>query len=117
MARQLSKTGVNTGATVEALHVSQSVDAFTGLASYDITISGSLVITGSTVLSGSTSLVGISGNDSDNDGNVLVLDPSTNTLYVTGSYGGAGGAGDKGQKGETGSTGAAGPTGPKRSKR
>jgi hypothetical protein len=36
MARQLSKSGVITGQTVEATHVSQSVDAFTGLASYDI---------------------------------------------------------------------------------
>ena len=59
MARQLSKSGVITGQTVEATHVSQSVDAFTGLASYDIQISGSLVITGSTILSGSTSLVGV----------------------------------------------------------
>jgi hypothetical protein len=82
MAKQLSKSNIISGQTVEALHVSQSVDAFTGIDAYDIIISGSLTVSGSTVFSGSTSLVGITGNDSDNDGNVLVLDPSTNTLYM-----------------------------------
>ena len=122
MARILSNTGIVTGQTVEALQVSQSIDAFTGAKSYDITVSGSFTVTGSAIFSGSTALVGISGNDSDNDGSVIVLDPSTNTLYTTGSYGGAGSGspGPKGQKGEIGSKGqtgadstTAGPTGPK----
>ena len=33
--------------TINAWHVSQSVDAFTGTEDYDITVSGSLTITGS----------------------------------------------------------------------
>ena len=77
MAKQFSNSGILTGQTVEASHVSQSVDAFTGADAYDISISGSFRITGSTILSGSTAFVGVTGNDSSNDGNVLVLDPST----------------------------------------
>jgi len=49
----LSKTGITTGATIEVGHVTQSVDAFTGLVSYDITLSGSLTLTGSLNQSGS----------------------------------------------------------------
>jgi len=49
----LSKTGITTGATIQVGHVTQSVDAFTGLVSYDITISGSLTLTGSLNQSGS----------------------------------------------------------------
>ena len=47
MAKNLTKTGITTGNTVEAFHVTQSVDAFTGIDAYDITISGSLNVTGS----------------------------------------------------------------------
>tara|TARA_R100001460_G_scaffold266_5_gene1169 strand:- start:15196 stop:16059 length:864 start_codon:yes stop_codon:yes gene_type:complete len=47
MAKTLSKTGITTGNTVKAFHVTQSVDAFTGIDDYDITISGSLTVTGS----------------------------------------------------------------------
>ena len=53
MANTLSKTGVVTGQTIEALQVSQSVDAFTGGSAYDITISGSLTLTGSLLQTGS----------------------------------------------------------------
>jgi hypothetical protein len=49
----LSKTGITTGATIQVGHVTQSVDAFTGLVSYDITVSGSLTLTGSLNQSGS----------------------------------------------------------------
>lgn len=42
-----SKTGITTGNTIQAWHVTQSIDAFTGLISYDITLSGSLTLTGS----------------------------------------------------------------------
>ena len=49
----LSKTGITTGATIQVGHVTQSVDAFTGLVSYDITLSGSLTLTGSLNQSGS----------------------------------------------------------------
>jgi hypothetical protein len=49
----LSKTGITNGATIQTGHVTQSVDAFTGLVSYDITLSGSLTLTGSLNQSGS----------------------------------------------------------------
>ena len=41
--------------TIESWHVSQSVDAFTGVAAYDITLSGSFTLTGSQYVSGSIS--------------------------------------------------------------
>tara|TARA_R110000822_G_scaffold72875_4_gene175163 strand:+ start:3855 stop:5513 length:1659 start_codon:yes stop_codon:yes gene_type:complete len=47
MAKELSKVGISTGLDIEAHHVTQSVDAFTGLDAYDVTISGSLEVTGS----------------------------------------------------------------------
>jgi len=46
MAKVLSKTGVRTGQTIQAFHISQSVDAFTGLSAYNITISGGLTVNG-----------------------------------------------------------------------
>jgi hypothetical protein len=57
MANQLIKTGITTGQTIQPFHVTQSVDAFTGLTAYDITISGSLTLTGSV-----SSLNGFTGN-------------------------------------------------------
>lgn len=47
MAKILDKTGITTGNTVEAYHVTQSIDAFSGLDAYDITLSGSFIMTGS----------------------------------------------------------------------
>ena len=41
MAKILSKAGITTSGTVQAGHVSQSIDAFAGLEAYDITLSGS----------------------------------------------------------------------------
>jgi hypothetical protein len=38
MANTLSKTGIINGQTIQPFHVTQSVDAFTGLTAYDITI-------------------------------------------------------------------------------
>ena len=46
MAKILSKAGITTSGTVQAGHVSQSIDAFTGLEAYDITTSGSFTVTG-----------------------------------------------------------------------
>jgi hypothetical protein len=43
----LSKTGITTGNTVEPGHVTQSIDAFTGIEAYDISLSGSFNMTGS----------------------------------------------------------------------
>lgn len=42
-----SKAGITTGGTIQTWHVTQSIDAFTGTAAYDITISGSTTFTGS----------------------------------------------------------------------
>jgi len=47
MALTLSQTGIETSNTVEAWHVTQSIDAFTGTEAYDITLSGSFNMTGS----------------------------------------------------------------------
>lgn len=44
----LSKTGIVNNSTVEAWHVTQSVDAFTGQVGYDITISGSFNLVNTT---------------------------------------------------------------------
>jgi hypothetical protein len=57
MANILTKTGITTGQTIQPFHVTQSVDAFTGITAYDITISGSLTLTGSV-----SSLNGFTGN-------------------------------------------------------
>jgi len=43
----LSKTGITTGNTVESGHVTQSIDAFSGIEQYDIFLSGSFNMTGS----------------------------------------------------------------------
>jgi hypothetical protein len=53
MANVLSKSGITNASTIQAWHVSQSVDALTAVSAYDITISGSLTVTGSTNISGS----------------------------------------------------------------
>ena len=53
MANTLSKSGIVTGHEVDAWHVTQSIDAFTGVSAYDITVSGSFTLTGSLKVSGS----------------------------------------------------------------
>lgn len=107
-----SKAGITTGGTIQAWHVTQSVDAFTGTTSYDIVISGSTTFTGSVQsLNGYTgSLFGIASQadtatitssvspnflavallnttQSDNtairfDNDSLKYNPATNTLLV-----------------------------------
>jgi hypothetical protein len=47
MAKILNKIGITTGNTVEAYHVTQSIDAFSGIEAYDISLSGSFNMTGS----------------------------------------------------------------------
>lgn len=47
MALKLNKTGITNGNTVQAYHVTQSIDAFTGIVAYDISLSGSFNLTGS----------------------------------------------------------------------
>ena len=47
MANILSQIGIETTNIVEAWHVTQSIDAFTGVVDYDISLSGSFNMTGS----------------------------------------------------------------------
>ena len=48
MAKILTQIGIETGDFVEAFHVSQSIDAFTGVEDYDITLSGSFTLVNGT---------------------------------------------------------------------
>jgi len=47
MANNLTKSGITSNGTIEAWHVTQSIDAFTGTEAYNINLSGSLAVTGS----------------------------------------------------------------------
>lgn len=78
MANTLNKIGITTGNTVEAYHVSQSIDAFAGLEEYDIALSGSFNLTGSITIDGLTTPI---------VPNIITFDPSTNTLHTTSSIG------------------------------
>jgi hypothetical protein len=53
MAQTLSTSGIVTGQDVQTWHVTQSIDAFTKVSSFDITVSGSFTLTGSLKVSGS----------------------------------------------------------------
>jgi hypothetical protein len=84
MALVLSKTGITTSNTVEAWHVTQSVDALTGAAAYDISISGSLKVTGSIATT-----QGISGSFTGSFGgnlNGTALLATTASYALTSSY-------------------------------
>ena len=48
MALTLSKTGITDGQVITAAQITQSIDALTGAAAYDITISGSFALIGTT---------------------------------------------------------------------
>ena len=74
MAKTLSKTGIITNNIVEAFHVTQSIDAFSGTEAYDITLSGSLVLTGSLDVDG-----GITGSLL---GTASFVDTSINTRNI-----------------------------------
>ena len=52
MANILSKNNILTGEQVEAWNITQSIDAFTKAAEYDITLSGSFTLTGSFKVNG-----------------------------------------------------------------
>lgn len=58
MANTLTKAGITTGNTVEAFHVTQSIDAFSGTEAYDISLSGSFNMTGPTDINGDTTITG-----------------------------------------------------------
>ena len=48
MAKILTQIGIESGDFVEAFHVTQSIDAFTGVEDYDITVSGSFTLVNGT---------------------------------------------------------------------
>lgn len=50
MASTLSNSGISSGSMVETTHITQIVNAFTGIQAYNITLSGSLTVTGSVIL-------------------------------------------------------------------
>jgi hypothetical protein len=52
MALNLSTTGIVDGQIITAAQITQSIDALTGTAAYDITVSGSFVLNGGTTGSG-----------------------------------------------------------------
>lgn len=68
MANTLNKIGITTGNTVEAYHVTQSIDAFTSTEAYDISLSGSFNMTGSI------------------NGQPLIINPLTASYAMTASY-------------------------------
>lgn len=76
MAKTLTQVGIETGNTVEAYHVTQSIDAFTGVDAYDISLSGSFNVTGS---------VAISGLSNTSQTNILTIDTTTGQLFYTSS--------------------------------
>jgi hypothetical protein len=84
MANILSKTGIQANTVIKPWHVTQSIDAFTGISAYDITLSGSLILTGS---------VGINGLAQQAYNRVLVIDSSTGNVAYTasGALSGSGG--------------------------
>ena len=79
MANTFISTSIATGLVIEASHVTQSADAFTGTEAYDITISGSLTNTGPSTLTGLTNLVA-----SDASNLTLEINESASFNFLTG---------------------------------
>jgi len=87
MALTLSTSGITNSGTIQAAHVSQSIDALKGTHAYNLTPSGSFTFTGDTVFNGT-----ISGNKSkiitsqvSNDSTITfnVNGDSTSTYVLT----------------------------------
>jgi hypothetical protein len=96
---------INQGYTINAWHVSQSVNAFTGTGSYDIDIDGSLTVTGSIYHESAQDAAGVLSN-------VVVRNNATGEYFITGSYGGGGGgSGTSGSSGSSGTSGSSGSSG------
>ena len=82
MAKRLDKSDIASLNTIRPYHVSQSVDAFTGIEAYDINISGSFQVTGSTILSGSVTMQTLTTTAQTD---VLTYNSSTGRVYYTAS--------------------------------
>ena len=81
MALTLSQTGIAQTQTINAWHVTQSVNAFTGTNAYDITISGSLTVIGPmTATASAANTAYIASNPSTNSDFTLVFKNSTGAL-------------------------------------
>lgn len=87
MALTLSNTGIAVSQSILAAQISQSVDAFTNTAAYDISLSGSLKVTGSLIFSSSDGFIKAPGLSEQNVSNVLVYQTSTGNIFYTGSTG------------------------------
>ena len=92
----LLKTGITTGESVEAWHITQSIDAFSGLDAYDITLSGSLTLQNGTQQNGGVAITDANGLIN------FIPSSSFNTGSFTGSFTGNG-------SGLTGITASVGP--------
>jgi hypothetical protein len=92
MAKILDKSTIVSLGIVRPGHVSQSVDAFTGIEAYDITISGSLTVTGSNefeigngiflISSGSTPVFSI-----DNQGQTTISSSTQDIFLIKNTIG------------------------------
>ena len=89
MANTLSPTGIQTNQTIEASQVSQSIDAFTGAAPYDITISGSLELTGtgSLTTAGAVTFTEVVTNTSPDPNTLNVVNIDANGRLFSGTPG------------------------------
>jgi hypothetical protein len=78
----LSNIGITSGSKVEAWHVTQSIDAFTGTKQYDILLSGSLTVTGSLIFNQiSNNILGTSSLSTTSS--YAVLSSTSNHSLVT----------------------------------
>jgi hypothetical protein len=82
MAKQLDKSTIVSLGIVRPGHVSQSIDAFTGIDAYDITLSGSFTVTGPTQITGSLT------TKMDSTNTVQLIGSSSNIQYLPDSVGG-----------------------------
>jgi hypothetical protein len=79
MANTLNKIGITTGNTVEAYHVTQSIDAFTGTEAYDISLSGSFTLINGTQGANKIAV-------SDTNGKISFTSNITASLHGTASF-------------------------------
>ena len=86
MAKTLSKSGIIDGSTIEVSHVTQSIDALTGIDAYDITISGSLTLSGGTQMVGNATTATSSSHAVNADNAITATNISTGTSIDTTSY-------------------------------
>ena len=81
MAKKLSKSGIVTSQTVQAWHVSQSIDAFTAVDAYNILTSGSITHTGSLAIKGTLDIRGAGSITASGD-----ISSSSTVFGLTGSF-------------------------------